>query len=70
MIEAVSNMSTQIATATEEQKATSSEILKAVSRVNESIQEIAASSQQMGKLVELIGDKSAHMKQTIRMFNL
>ncbi|MCX7678903.1 MAG: methyl-accepting chemotaxis protein [Spirochaetes bacterium] len=67
---AVSEMSTQIAAATEEQKATSLEILKAVSRINTSIQEIAALSDRVAQLVALYSEKSDQMKNSVSMFHI
>ena len=69
-VEEINKMSGQIARATGEQKITSEEILKAVSRINESIQEIAASSQVIAESARSVREKSTQLKQITELFTV
>ncbi|PKL35460.1 MAG: hypothetical protein CVV44_21895 [Spirochaetae bacterium HGW-Spirochaetae-1] len=69
-VEDINQMSEQIAGATGEQKITSSEILKAISRVNESVQTVAGSAQVVAESAETLKDKSDKMKTIANKFKV
>ncbi len=69
-VEEVSNMAALIATATNEQKSTSAEILKAVSNINESIQEIAQSSHKVASSADTLKQKSKDLKDVVSIFKV
>ncbi len=69
-VEEINQMSGQIAMATGEQKATSTEILKAVSRINDSIQEIAASSQVIADSARSVKENSLSLKEIAGLFKV
>ena len=69
-VEVISDMSDKIATITEEQKATSTEILKAVSLLNESIQELINVSQMISQASDTIKSKTGGLREAINRFKV
>ena len=69
-VEEINNMSSLIASATGEQKSTSSEILKAVSKINESIQELANSAQIVASSASSMKNRSVSLQKVINIFRV
>jgi len=67
-VQEINSMAGQIALATGEQKLTSTEILKAVARINESIQEIASSSVSITESADSVRDQSERLKSIAGQF--
>ncbi|HOS38958.1 MAG TPA: hypothetical protein PLG31_04435, partial [Spirochaetota bacterium] len=69
-VEDVNNMATQIANATNEQKSTSAEILNAVSKINEMVQEIASNAQFLADFSVSIKERSWKLRDTSARFTV
>ncbi|MGV7929973.1 MAG: Cache 3/Cache 2 fusion domain-containing protein [Spirochaetota bacterium] len=67
-VQEVNRMAGQIALATGEQKTTSTEILKAVARINDSIQEIASSAILVTESARSVRDQSERLKSIAGLF--